>query len=45
MLENYVSRISYLIEPTLNISRNKTYHYCWYNSFVLEALPLFCALA
>ena len=35
---------AYLIEPMLNISRNKNCHYCWYNSFVLEALPLSCAL-
>ena len=35
---------AYLIEPTLNISRNKNCHYWWYNSFVLEALPLSCAL-
>ena len=35
---------AYLIELTLNICRNKNCHYWWYNSFVLEALPLSCAL-
>jgi len=35
---------AYLLEPTLNIFRNKNCHYWWYNSFVLEALPLSCAL-